>query len=729
MRIRLLACLLSSPSLLAQQMEPSVPPAMVVNRTAGLQMLDGELWGGADGYKVRFGQGGFEFTPALGSAAPRNYPMTFHLESIGRGSERVPVGTAEPRHAGLCVEYDRGQVVERYDLGVEAMEQSFRFASRPPGSGDLVVRGRIRTDMLVAADEGGLRFEQPGIGGFRMGAVTGIDAKGVRVQGTVRHEDGIVELSLPAEFVDRAELPFVLDPLIGSGFGLNLLTGFDDREPLAAFDVTNDCYLVIWSNIFSATDTDINGQRISRAGSLLGTRVFVETSTAREFEPGVANLNGRNAFVVVYNRNGDILARSVSAAAGAVSAGVTIAGGASNQHSPSIGGDSFFSALSVTGNSVCVWESDADNAVMATRVVVLTDLSVGPSGTVHTLSSGAAGRPSRPRISKHGGSSRRWLVAFERQFADKDPWAIVVDSAGSPLTSQFQIDAAAGNDVNPEVDGDGTNWVVAWQHEVAVRNHDLFARSLSLAGSPATLIGTPAVRVDIGQLPQVDELFPSVIRTGGSTLIGIDFMFLPLFGDTAALASLDPFHCAACENVASPHVAGAGAEGTPFGCSALSGGGPPDDALLVWMFITASSPTNADIAAQFWRSADGAVTNLFGGCGTGGTAQATCVRVPNPGFVHRLRGATPNAGTFLLQSLGQEADTCGTCTRVPALAGVVALFFFTDGEGNAAFNSPIPDIAALRGLVQFDQWLTLRAGGSCSQFQIDMSNALRIVIE
>jgi hypothetical protein len=282
MRYRYLANLFASLTLSAQEPTWPAPPSIPINRTVGLQLLDGELWGGADAYKVRFDAEGIDFTPALGRAAPRNYPLRFAAIAIGRGGELAPVTKAARRHEGLTVEYARGPVTERYELRAAGVEQSFRFAEQRAGRGDLVVRGRLATDMVVRADGAGLRFEQPGIGGFTMGGVTGVDADGNRVEGSVRYDAGIVELSLPSAFVDDAALPLVLDPLIGSRFGLNLNTRIDDRGPLAAFDASNDRYLVIWSNIFSATDVDVNGQMISRAGSLVGTRVFIETSTALE---------------------------------------------------------------------------------------------------------------------------------------------------------------------------------------------------------------------------------------------------------------------------------------------------------------------------------------------------------------------------------------------------------------------------------------------------------------
>jgi hypothetical protein len=107
------------------------------------------------------------------------------------------------------------------------------------------------------------------------------------------------------------------------------------------------------------------------------------------------------------------------------------------------------------------------------------------------------------------------------------------------------------------------------------------------------------------------------------------------------------------------------------------------------------------------------------------------VRVPSPDFTHRLRGAAPTAGTFLVQSLGREDVGCGPCLFVPAVASAVVLFGFTDSAGNCALASPIPDDPALRGLVQFEQWLTLRTTGPfpCPLYSLDMSSSLRLVIE
>jgi hypothetical protein len=59
----------------------------------------------------------------------------------------VPVEFARdvlPSRSGRTIAYERGSVVERYDLSPGSMEQTFVFATLPR-SGDLVVRMKVRT--------------------------------------------------------------------------------------------------------------------------------------------------------------------------------------------------------------------------------------------------------------------------------------------------------------------------------------------------------------------------------------------------------------------------------------------------------------------------------------------------------------------------------------------------------------------------------------------------------
>jgi hypothetical protein len=77
-----------------------------------------------------------------------------------------------------------------------------------------------------------------------------------------------VEYVLPAAFVDRAALPLVLDPTIGA---LVQVTPAGGLHPNAAFDATNDVYLLVFTRIFSASDHDVHAQRWRAADGAVGS--------------------------------------------------------------------------------------------------------------------------------------------------------------------------------------------------------------------------------------------------------------------------------------------------------------------------------------------------------------------------------------------------------------------------------------------------------------------------
>jgi hypothetical protein len=132
-------------------------------------------------------------------------------------------------------------------------------------------------------------------------------------------------LRLPAAFVDSASYPLVLDPLVGASFGVST-SGNDETNPDAAFDATNDAYLVVWQRTFSATDSDIRGQRVSSAGALVGSTIFLG-STGVAQNPQVANVDRKNVWCVVYQQVATVLSQTqstielevVDAASGAIS--------------------------------------------------------------------------------------------------------------------------------------------------------------------------------------------------------------------------------------------------------------------------------------------------------------------------------------------------------------------------------------------------------------------------
>jgi len=716
---------------MAQAPAPAVrqSAAVPINHAAGLQVVDGELWGGGDDYKVRFEPGGFVLTPALGRRAPRNYPLALRVESIGRGQTLSPLASRSPRFTELRVEYDRGVAVERYDLLAAGMEQSFVFATRPAGSGDLVVRARLTTDLQVSADGDGLRFDLPGVGGFRMGGVVGIDAHGVRVRGGLRYEAGILELSLPDAFVDRAALPLTLDPLIGAFVRVTPAGGDNDRAPVVAFEATANVYLAVWTRIFSATDLDVHGQRVSRSGGLVGARLLIENSTAFEYEPQITSCNLRGAFVVVYTRDpGNIIARTVNGATGAVSAFITVAASSGSFHSGTVAN------MRNASHVVCVWQSDSDSTLQARRILVSTNLTLS-LGATNTLATGASVPPGRPRLAKSDRGTGRLALVYERQFGGSNPlvrpYLMILNDVPAPLAIELAVNTSDRFDQGfPEVDGDGTTWLVVWEASSHDRvDTDAICKSFTYDATNRTVrVNSPPSEVRARLREQ--ERLPSVFCTGGSCVTGWmeQFTSVPDIW-TPEVRSVDPFRCTDCEGVFSLDFVNA-VSLSPVGCSVDAGGGQGEEALLVWETASATASSNGDIIARLWRAADGAVTSLGGGCGAGGTNHATCARSPNRFFTHRLRGATPStAAVFVLSGLRRDFS-CGACTLIPDVATAILIPLRTDAAGEAAVFSAIPASSELIGVPLLTQWATVDlAPRACALFHFDLSNALRVVVE
>ena len=174
-------------------------------------------------YKARFDRSGVAFTPALGRRAPHNLPLRWTSRAFQRGQHLVELGAREPSRKGDAIEFVRSACVERYEIGVDGIEQSFVFTERPDGHGDLRVTLDVETELsAVRRDGDGWVFEIEGIGGVRVGGVTGVDADGEKVSGSIQWNGSSLELSLPHEFVEHAKLPLVLDPPVSGVWPITL---------------------------------------------------------------------------------------------------------------------------------------------------------------------------------------------------------------------------------------------------------------------------------------------------------------------------------------------------------------------------------------------------------------------------------------------------------------------------------------------------------------------------
>jgi hypothetical protein len=392
---------------------PAIDPDRVYFDAPG----DGAVWARTERYKARFGPEGASFIPFLGSGAPRNFPLTLSLESITAGGQ--PFLSAAPaaplRQGNAAVVYDRGAVLERYDLRADSMEQSFVLAALP-AAGDLVVRIRVETEMQAApAGPETVDYVAAGWGRVRVSEAVVFDAAGRRAALEIAHEPGALELRVPAVFLDGAALPVTVDPVFRA-FPVAAV----GADHFAADTTSNGfVWMVCFERAFSATDHDVWAQVHDRDGTLLaGSGDYIDYTTAWWSRPRAAFTPEVNCFFVVATvglptaNDRAVWGRQRLASPPAQGLQLRIAGGRSDDRAwdADVGGTWFFGVS--RGFIVVYTQAGADGQ---TRVFAnVRDVVGNPFNLVIAVSN--SGSPHSPAISKMTGvdpsATARWSIVW-----------------------------------------------------------------------------------------------------------------------------------------------------------------------------------------------------------------------------------------------------------------------------------------------------------------------------
>lgn len=250
--------------------------------------VDGTHWARGRGYKASAGEAGFAFIPFLGSDAPTNYPVRMRLTEVTRGGESLGMdGVLEVARKGDRVVLDRGAVRVRYDLMPEGVEQSFEIDAML-GEGNLVLNLGVTTELEVSEQGRGFRFSNER-GGCDYGGAVVFDAAGARVDVDASWAKGGIALTVPAAFLDEAEWPIVVDPLL-TPFTIQASTA-DLTHPDAAHDILSNRFSVVFEERFSGTDVDVFTYYIGATGDILAGG-YVDQTTASWTGPRVSVTRG-----------------------------------------------------------------------------------------------------------------------------------------------------------------------------------------------------------------------------------------------------------------------------------------------------------------------------------------------------------------------------------------------------------------------------------------------------
>ena len=617
--------------------------------------------------------------------------------------------------------YERGAIVELYEERAGGLKQSFRFDALPSGAGDLVVRLGVETELAatqVGDDE--VHFSAPESGGIRIAEVLGVDASGAQARGTMRWSEGVLELVLPEEFVQRAVLPLVLDPMISSAQVINSLVRNPQLGRAANIDVAwlpgANVYYAVWTHDFA--EPAAFGQLLTSSGAAVGTsHRYTHGSIAGpgySFSARVASVVGAQSFAVVMLGAvfccSDIFMSSVDQNGVASHPPIRIV---SFPGSP--GGAS---SLDVAGDTSALH----DDALMAWTGSALELAQVDlPTRTVVkriTLKSGTSNN--EVALPTSGGAAGRYLVTWRgpSTFAG-DVLGAVVDRDLNVLVPPFPIAESAPIEGHPAVDGDGTRWVVAF-----ARGGEIVCRGVTYDPASAT--------VELSA-ERVLESGPEATRDAAVAWMGDSYAvaYAEQFGGEdwdIYLRSIESFECLDCEGdllVFKPSTT----DEVPAIASRRSAGGTGAQALVAWITSELEPPNFKAATAQqrLFRADDGQFVDLGGACGASGTTLVTCahsgVATPPVGF--RIEGAAPLRPAALFLGVSRLDLPCDSCVLVPD--PIDAVLAPTDADGNAQVRFQVPAALNLAGFEFLAQW-AVAAPSPCSP-SLSLGTAYEVTIE
>jgi hypothetical protein len=402
---------------------PSLSPGIDRNRVYFDAPGDGALWARGESWKMSFGAEGATYVPRFVSREETSLPhrLSPDLVTVGEGPLAFERAVTAVR-SGNRVEFDRGAFVEAYELEPRSLEQSFVFASLPR-AGDLVLRipiaRELPAEIQAFEDAGGVALGNE-LGSVHYSRAVATDAAGERIDASTRIEDGSIVIRVDGVALATAAFPLVIDPVVTDVWINTTLE--NDQTPDVAWDPIEGVWMVVYDDIFSATDADVFVQMILPSGALSGG-AFVDQTTASWASPRIADLASAQSFLVVaeitrvtpHYVRGRIVEPNGTIVTLGSQFDVAYQGSSGNEKiRPDVGGDPTSDPNSTW--CVCFQESfptPAGEIEIACRRVARDGTVLGTMSTYLETGGGATQQPSYPSISKSNGGGD-WLVAWQR---------------------------------------------------------------------------------------------------------------------------------------------------------------------------------------------------------------------------------------------------------------------------------------------------------------------------
>ncbi len=420
----------------------------------------GPLWALGTSWKASFDQRGLTVIPFFGTNAPRNFPLRLELAQATVGGEPLALAAGEPAVTGTTVRTNRGALTELIDVELDSLEQSFVF-DRLPNRGAIAVDVRMAGEYATSSIDGGLRFANE-FGHVDYTKAIAVDAAGRRQPLAITWNGASARMEIPAAFVEQAQLPLVLDPILNTWFNLaSGQTQLQHDSDVASIQAASlgGRTLLVWQRQWSLTDQDCFGLMFDGTLGLVQTDFTIDFTAEDWLKVAVAGNNyAQNFLVVAESRIGllwFICGRGIS---GSAVVGNQfdierdgVVGLPGNNYHPDVGSDPYFGP-----GRYCV--------VFNKRTLGVSDIymrQVTPTGGLVTTNPVALDTSpndeSRPSISKSCGQSNgpaaQWLVTWQRTYPlapfDQEVYGRFVTWNGVVPVAAFGLATSASEDTAP----------------------------------------------------------------------------------------------------------------------------------------------------------------------------------------------------------------------------------------------------------------------------------------
>jgi hypothetical protein len=571
----------------------------------------------ARNYVARFDGQGMEFSPSkpgiaqpnsiASSGLPTADPATqilFRTTGVERDGQVYYSATQNPAQWVVTGNTVQGLlspsagIVEHYQAVNEGVEVSWVFQNALPGAGPIEISATVDGLSYAGQTDLGQHFaDNSGIARVYIGQAEAVDSLGNRWTLTTYPVAGSTSklvVELPAAIQAEAVYPLVVDPIVGSEFGMNqpVSTAASANQQNATITHGAGMYFVAWTDNRNSVNTspDIYGTRVSDGGSILDPfGIAISTTSTSQNSPSVAASG--TTFLVTWQdgRLGgkDIFGARVSSASGAVldplGFAISFDPAQNTKANPSVAGGA-------TGFFV-TWEDNRNFGVTGTQIF---GARVGSGGVVFDpagigVSTNAANQFHPTVVCNNDSYFVAWEDNRNTGTTGRDIYGgrvgtngIVLDPAGVPLCTVSNSQTAPVAAINH-----GTV-LVAWRDR-RVRNstNDIFGTLVNFTNNTVNVLNPLGIAISsngVSQSPAVcaftNEFLVVWSDTRSNGLTGTDVYGARV--DTNGIL-VDPNAIAICNNPGNqnnPAVAGSSS-----------------NALVVWTDPRNSANTGNDIYA------------------------------------------------------------------------------------------------------------------------------------